>query len=467
MDVHGIGIVAVLGTVGAATGAISAVIVYTICIKRKRLSLLVPGRGPLNWFEKDLLNRAEETLSSKDNFVGLGSNVKLDQKNKISEDNDDHCNDEEWQSNYAFDSIASDSSKKVLQYLSESEDISISPVSSFAPLLPEGAVAASEKCMVIVKSTSRGMIDSHSRLNSTECETSSYKLSSSSSMSLSDEIRGELQIGLIYDASAGILTVRLVEAHDLHPRELNGTADPYGKVRLLPDWSNVWQTRIHRRTLNPVFDEDFVFEVMPESLTGRTLEILLYDFDAFSRHYCLGHVQLPLSAVIDLLDATLTLITKPILRYSIENGFKAPSLGELMVSLSYQLSTEKLTIIVVRAKNLPSLNDSTNANLYVKVKIVQDGKSIKKKRSSIQRETISPVWNDILSFDINNDILSKCMIEFIILRANGELLAKCEVSNKCQKELFQRVLSGKGASAQWLPLSKAETYCDDFTEVKH
>lgn len=47
MDVHGAGVVAVLGTVGAATGAISAVIVYTICARRRRLPLLTTG--PLNW----------------------------------------------------------------------------------------------------------------------------------------------------------------------------------------------------------------------------------------------------------------------------------------------------------------------------------------------------------------------------------------------------------------------------------
>lgn len=47
MDVHGAGVVAVLGTVGAATGAISAVIVYTICARRRRL--LTSVGGPLNW----------------------------------------------------------------------------------------------------------------------------------------------------------------------------------------------------------------------------------------------------------------------------------------------------------------------------------------------------------------------------------------------------------------------------------
>lgn len=108
------------------------------------------------------------------------------------------------------------------------------------------------------------------------------QLSSSSSTS-SDEVRGELKLGLIYDANAGILTVKLIEvvistcyityriftltfsngwigtiifvrvskAHDLRARELSGIADPYAKIRLLPDRSNVWQTTIHRRTLNP------------------------------------------------------------------------------------------------------------------------------------------------------------------------------------------------------------------------
>ena len=47
MDVHGAGVVAVLSTVGAATGAISAVIVYTICARRRRL--LTSVGGPLNW----------------------------------------------------------------------------------------------------------------------------------------------------------------------------------------------------------------------------------------------------------------------------------------------------------------------------------------------------------------------------------------------------------------------------------
>lgn len=77
-------------------------------------------------------------------------------------------------------------------------------------------------------------------------------------------------------------------------------------------------------------------------------------------------MQLPLCSVPDL-GTNLITITKPVLRYGVEGGFKAPPLGELMVSISYQLSLEKLTIIVVRARNLPVLDDPANANSYVKV----------------------------------------------------------------------------------------------------
>lgn len=88
----------------------------------------------------------------------------------------------------------------------------------------------------------------------------------------SEDLRGTLQFTMLYDPIAGILNVRLIEvkqrrrpleilikfslkkqANDLQPRDFSGTADPYAKVRLLPDASktNMWQTRIHKRTLNP------------------------------------------------------------------------------------------------------------------------------------------------------------------------------------------------------------------------
>lgn len=60
-------------------------------------------------FEKDLLDRAEEVAkSSKDVLVG----VTLSRDNKIIRRNDSHSDDDEWQSDHVFDSIASDSPRR-------------------------------------------------------------------------------------------------------------------------------------------------------------------------------------------------------------------------------------------------------------------------------------------------------------------------------------------------------------------
>lgn len=84
--------------------------------------------------------------------------------------------------------------------------------------------------------------------------------------------------------------------------------------------------------------------------------------------------------------------------------------------------------------------------------IFKDGKAFKKKRTVICRDPQNPVWNDVLTFDLGSDTLSTCTLEFSVVKTSGEILAKCEVSKKCQRELFHRALAGKGASVQWVPL---------------
>lgn len=112
-----------------------------------------------------------------------------------------------------------------------------------------------------------------------------------------------------------------------------------------------------------VFDEDFVFEVHPSVAMKRTLEFLIYDFDAFSRHRSIGRVQLPLGS-IDL--GSRGTITRHILRCT-ERDTRA-ELGELMVSMSFLPSAERLTVIVIKARNLRVVDDTrTSSDPYVKV----------------------------------------------------------------------------------------------------
>lgn len=114
--------------------------------------------------------------------------------------------------------------------------------------------------------------------------------------------RGTIHFILSYDPELSLLCIHLVQARDLVARDFSGTADPYAKLRLLHDRKNCRHSRILKKTLNPVFEEDFAFEVSQNDLSTVILEILIYDFDQYSRHQCMGCVQLPLEHV-DLSEA--------------------------------------------------------------------------------------------------------------------------------------------------------------------
>lgn len=43
--------------------------------------------------------------------------------------------------------------------------------------------------------------------------------------------------------------------------DMSGTSDPYVKLYLLPEKKKKVETKVHRKTLNPVFNETFIFKV--------------------------------------------------------------------------------------------------------------------------------------------------------------------------------------------------------------
>lgn len=54
--------------------------------------------------------------------------------------------------------------------------------------------------------------------------------------------------------------------------DMGGTSDPYVKVYLLPDKKKKFETKVHRKTLNPTFNEQFTFKVGLTPPAPRTAE---------------------------------------------------------------------------------------------------------------------------------------------------------------------------------------------------
>lgn len=163
--------------------------------------------------------------------------------------------------------------------------------------------------------------------------------------------------------------------------------------------------------IHTVFDEDFVFEERPALIGRRTIEILLYDFDSYSRHFCIGGTQIELGK----LDLTHKIDMWQFLGAKTEQDSRFDELGDVMVSMSYLPSAERLTVVLIKARNLKVVDMSRNSSdPYVKLSLLQNGKKIKKKKSGVYRNTTCPVFNEALTFDIAKDILRTCTIEILV-----------------------------------------------------
>uniref|UniRef100_UPI00358E4E0A synaptotagmin-6-like n=1 Tax=Myxine glutinosa TaxID=7769 RepID=UPI00358E4E0A len=209
---------------------------------------------------------------------------------------------------------------------------------------------------------------------------------------------GKLNFSLRYDHDDGELVVRVIRAQDLPIKDRSGSSDPYVKVNLLPDWKQTKQTRVHRKTLDPLFDEIFRFPLPFAELPTRSLRFGLYDFDRFTRHDIIGHVD------VDNLLYESDLSREEEFWRDVEGVTEEKDgLGELMFSLCYLPTAGRLTLTIIKARNLKAMDITGSSDPYVKVSLMCSGKRLKKRKTTRKRGTLQPVYNEALVFDVPPD----------------------------------------------------------------
>ncbi|XP_047375356.1 synaptotagmin-8 isoform X2 [Sciurus carolinensis] len=195
---------------------------------------------------------------------------------------------------------------------------------------------------------------------------------------------GRLQLSLEYDLGSQEIRVGLKQAADLRAR---GTADPYARVSVSTQARHGHETKVHRGTLCPVFEETCCFHA---ELPRATLQVRLLDFKPFSEHQPLGELCLPLGAVDP----------QHVLERWYQLGPPGPGepeqTGELCFSLQYVPSSGRLTVVVLEGRGLsPGL-----AEHYVKVQLMVNRRKWKKRKTSAKRATATPYFNEAFTFRV-------------------------------------------------------------------
>lgn len=228
----------------------------------------------------------------------------------------------------------------------------------------------------------------------------------------SEEKLGRLQFKLEYDFNSNSLSVSVIQCEELPALDMGGTSDPYVKVYLLPDKKKKHETKVHRKTLNPVFNETFVFKQVPYAdIMAKTLVFGIYDFDRFSKHDQIGEVKIPLCQV----DLAQTIEEWRELQSVEGDGGQDGKLGDICFSLRYVPTAGKLTVVILEAKNLKKMDVGGLSDPYVKICLIQNGKRLKKKKTSIKKCTLNPYYNESFSFEIPFEQVPKVNLQVTVV----------------------------------------------------
>ncbi|XP_028041095.1 synaptotagmin-4-like [Bombyx mandarina] len=172
---------------------------------------------------------------------------------------------------------------------------------------------------------------------------------------------GDLHFKLRYENEKNALVVSVVSCQNLPGREPAGP-DPYVKLQLLPDKQHKVKTRVVRKTRCPVYDEDFTFYgIAPHQIAGITLHFVVLSFDRYSRDEIIGEVVSPLSN-LQLQSGEAMALCREIQPRSLK--MRSAGRGEVLVSLCWQPAAARLTVVLLKARNLPRMDLTGLADPY-------------------------------------------------------------------------------------------------------
>uniref|UniRef100_A0A8C6Z2X9 Synaptotagmin 12 n=1 Tax=Nothoprocta perdicaria TaxID=30464 RepID=A0A8C6Z2X9_NOTPE len=222
---------------------------------------------------------------------------------------------------------------------------------------------------------------------------------------------GQLEVSVEYAARARALHVALLQGKDLLERDAGRPESCFVRVSLLPSERLVGTSRPQRSGGSAHFGERFCVPLEPAALEENSLR-----FAAFGA----AEGSAPAGAA-ELRLCDLDLPARPFTAwlYLQDPNKTVDSVGEILLSLSYLPTAERLTVVVVKAKNLVWSNGKGTADPFVKVYLLQDGRKISKKKTAVKRDDPNPVFNEAMIFSVPAIVLQELSLR-VTVAESGE-----------------------------------------------
>lgn len=218
-----------------------------------------------------------------------------------------------------------------------------------------------------------------------------------------------LTYSLYHDIQKGMLTVHLKQAFNLPPRRKNKPMDSYITLQLQ---QTVLESRLVKNDLNPTFEQEFEFSGQPSLpiLKKQALVFKVFCVNKYTSPDLLGVVRARLEEA-DLFGDT---VHKRIEESSAEDA-EVKSIGDVLFSLTYLPHLETLRGTLLKAANLKAQDITGTADPYVKVHVIHKGKKVHSWRSSVRKNTLTPIFNEQFQFNLTNMELASIQLNFIVM----------------------------------------------------
>ncbi|XP_068800665.1 synaptotagmin-12 isoform X12 [Struthio camelus] len=219
---------------------------------------------------------------------------------------------------------------------------------------------------------------------------------------------GQVEVSLEYAGRSHALRVALLQGKDLLDKADVRFESCFVRISLLPDEQIVGISRIQRSAYSVCFDERFSIPLDPAALEEDSLRFSVFGIDEDERNVSTGVAELKLS--------DLDLPARPFNAWLyLQDVNKAvDSVGDILLSLSYLPTAERLTVVVVKAKNLVWTNGKGTADPFVKVYLLQDGRKISKKKTAVKRDDPNPVFNEAMIFSVPAIVLQELSLRVTV-----------------------------------------------------
>ncbi|XP_074489549.1 synaptotagmin VIII [Sebastes fasciatus] len=280
--------------------------------------------------------------------------------------------------------------------------------------------------------------------------------------------RGKLLYSLDYNTAQSELTVGIKKADGLKAMDLGGSSDPYVKVYTCPDKSKTFETKVLRNTLNPVFNEQFKFQISKSSLLKSTAVMQVYDFNRFSKHNIIGELRMQLG------NHDWNHVIEEWQDLAEPAKFEEENLGEICFSLRYVPTAGKLTVVMLEAKNLKSMDAAGTSDPYVKIQLALDKRKWKKKKTSVKKRTLNPYYNESFTFNVSFEQIQRVnlvisMWDHDAMTRNdtmGKIFLGCDAAGNQLRHWADMLSNPRRPVAQWHNLLTAEQVNSTLTLKK-